>query len=189
MSGRGGKTMEKQDFAKLIKGLKESYPNFKIVESKEGFDMWFLMLCDIPYPVLSKAVQKHIATNKYPPSIAEIRELATNSNSGDWSQGWDLVRQSLRKFGYYRSDEAIEWLRSLDPITGEVARRLGYQELCLSENLNVERANFRMAYETTLHRSKLQQQLPPNLQDENQSMNKLVENIGNKFKVSEGISD
>lgn len=160
--------MEKEEFARLVKGLKESYPNFKMIESKEGFEMWYAMLKDIPYPAVSRSVCRYIATNKYPPSIADIRQgIAEETQGGihrDWSSGWSLVLRSLSLYGYYRGEEALEWIAKQDPTAAAVAKRLRYQDICMSENISVERANFRMAYEQLQEQIKYTSMLPDHLQ-------------------------
>ena len=53
----------------------------------------------------------------------------------------------------------------MDEITQECVRRLGFTELCMSENPNVDRANFRMIYEQVSSRKKEELQLPIGLQE------------------------
>lgn len=158
--------IEKNRFNNLMKGLKEAYPNFNMISSKEGLEMWYRMLSDIPYEQLSIAVQKHIATNKYPPSIAEIREHATSpENIIDWSEGWGYVLKALAYYGSYRVGEAMEYLKHKDILTFRVIRRLNFLELCKSEDLNIDRANFRMAYENERKYDRERKAIPQHIND------------------------
>jgi hypothetical protein len=79
----------------------------------------------------------------------------------DWSEGWEQVIKAIRRYGYYDPKGALE---SLDPLTRECVKRLGFRELCLSENPVADRANFRTCYETLQKREQTKQQLALPLQ-------------------------
>ncbi len=115
---------------------------------------------DIPYDVATISLKKWVCTNKWPPSIAEIRESATSvvlPEIKDWSAAWSDVQDAMRRFGYYRANEAVE---SLDPVTRETVKRLGFSKLCISENETADRANFRTIYETIAQRKKTETLIP-----------------------------
>ena len=44
-------------------------------------------------------------------------------------------------------------LASMDEVTAETVRRIGWQQICESENVDALRANFRMVYETMSRRA------------------------------------
>lgn len=49
---------------------------------------------DIPYDIAKLVLNKWVATNKWSPTIADIREQAaeiTNGKQADWSEGWEKV--------------------------------------------------------------------------------------------------
>lgn len=154
-----------QAYANLFMGIKESYPKSGLFENRLAIEFWFKMLGDIPIDVLTKAVAKHIAINKFAPTIAEIRELATEEDVAvrDFSYGYGLVQRAISRFGGYREAEAIAWIQERDPIAGKVIRRLGFQSFCLSEDPMADRANFRMAYQNTSAIERREAQLPENL--------------------------
>ena len=155
--------MDRGQFTNLMKGLKSAYPNFSFVDSKEGMEMWYTMLKDLDYKLLSVAIQTHIATSKYPPSIAEIREITSAPlEDKDWSEGWELVLKAIRQYGTWRIEEALEFISEQDPLAADIAKRLDFKELCLSENLATDRANFRMAYEKQKEYDAKYEALPPN---------------------------
>lgn len=158
--------MNKTEFSGIIAGLSACYPTFKVGESKETLAMWYKMLSDISYPALSEAATKYIATNVYPPTIADLRKLATERAPGDWSIGWGLTLKAISRYGYYREQEALAYLESCDEMAAEVVRRLGFQTLCLSENQQTDRANFRMAYEALEDSRAYQARLPEHLRNE-----------------------
>src|SRR6185436_18114105 len=60
----------------LIKGLVAAYPNAGI--SPDTTTIYARMLTDIPVDLLQRAIEDQIATNKFFPTIAEIRASAQN---------------------------------------------------------------------------------------------------------------
>lgn len=131
--------------------------------NEQALELWYKQLQDIPYKVAEVTLNKWVATNKWSPSIADIREQATALTQGEakeWGDAWQDVLKAISYYGSYREDEALE---SLDETTRQVVRRLGFRNLCFSEEIQVERANFRMIYEQQLQRDKQEAQLPPRL--------------------------
>ena len=125
--------------------------------------LWFNQLNDIPYDVAEVTLNKWVATNKWSPSIADIREQATDITQGagkDWGDAWQDVLRAIRLYGSYEELKALE---SLDETTRKVVKRLGFRNLCFSEDIQVDRANFRMIYEQQLQRDRQDAQLPPRL--------------------------
>lgn len=155
--------MERDDFKILVKGMRSVYTQATFIPDKDAFNMWYALLGDLPYDVCSVAIQKYMLTNKFPPTVAEIRELATGVVNGDpmtWGESWELARKAIRKYGFYRPQEALD---SLDPLTRRCVESLGFRELCMSENEVADRANFRMVFETMQKREQYEKQLPPKL--------------------------
>ena len=111
------------------------------------------------------ALRKWVNTNKWSPSIAELREMAVDIQYGEsltWGESWERAVGAIRKYGSYRPKEALE---SLDPITRKCVESLGYRELCMSENVMADRANFRMIFETVSNREKMRKQICLPLQE------------------------
>ena len=157
--------MDKPEFQVFASALRTYYSKENLLPNAQAMELWFRQLQDIPYPVAEATLNKWVATNKWSPSIAEIRELAAEIQNGklpDWGEGWEQVNKAIRCFGYYRPKEALE---SLDPITREVVNRLGFTNLCLSENSAADRANFRQCFEIVAKRNHENNVLPLPLQE------------------------
>lgn len=157
--------MSKEEFSALVMALRTYYPRENILPNQQAVRLWYQELQDIPYSVAEAGLRKWVATNKWSPSIAEIREMAETIKTGDnpdWGDGWEQVLMAVRKYGTYRIAEAME---SLDPITRECVERLGFGNICMSENISVDRANFRMIYEQIAERKKKEAQIPENLKN------------------------
>lgn len=170
--------MNKDEFKKIAMAMKTAYPNSNAFQDTGSMDIWYMMLGDLPYEIVQPAILEHISTNKFPPSIAEIREKSTNLTVlqiPDWGESWEKVLKSIGRFGYMQEHKALE---SLDEITKKCVRRIGYQNLCASENITADRANFRMMYELEAQRQKIDNQLPSQLRTQkHEIISQLTQNI------------
>lgn len=176
--------MDKKEFGFFASAIRTYYPKEQILPNQQAMELWYRELQDIPFAVAEASLRQWVATNKWSPSIAEIRELASTVQSGsipDWGEGWEQVLMAIRKFGTYRIPEAME---SFDPLTRRCVERLGFRNLCMSENPATDRANFRMIYEQLAERQKKESQMSLPLKEiilqiqakgENYESNKLLE--------------
>ena len=157
--------MTKKEFALFVMALRTYYPRENLLPNDEAMDLWFAQLQDIPYKIAQAGLQKWVATNKWSPSIADIREMTSGITFGeipDWGEAWIESQKAIRRFGSYRVAEALE---SLSPLTRKVVERIGFMNLCMSDNESADRANFRMIYETLAERQKRDAQLPAPLKE------------------------
>lgn len=146
--------MKLQQFLILVKGLKSVYTRDNFLPDEEAIKIWYALLKDIPYEVLNLAIQKYMMSEVFPPTIADLRSLSAEIQQGqtnDWGSGWEQVLRAIRKYGMYEQKKALE---SMDEITRKSVERLGFKEICLSENIMTDRANFRMIYEELAARKK-----------------------------------
>lgn len=164
--------------------IKASYPNFKVLENAEMIETWYQLLKDIPINLLQVAVLTHVSINKFPPSIAEIREAAILRDAKDWGEGWGIVQYAIRRYGQYRETEALNYIRQEDETTYQVIKRFNFKEMCNSENSMTDRANFRMTYENIEKNNQYQNQLPQGLKDQRQElMNNQIMQLANRFSI------
>ena len=132
--------MNKEEFAKIMTYLGTIYN--KQFTSQE-LTVWYSFFYKVNSNTFKVAIKNIAEKNKFIPSIAEIRaeinkiqnpELKLNAEDE-----WTYVLNAIHKFGYYNTNGALE---SLKPITREIVERLGFQNLCMSENINWERKIF-----------------------------------------------
>lgn len=156
--------MTKKEFVYLALAMRAYFPKEKnLLPNEQAIELWYYQLKDLDYKVAEAALNKWAATNKWSPTIADIRETAADITIGelpDWGEAWQEVTFAIKRFGSYRAGDA---LKSLSPLTKKAVERLGYMQLCASENIAADRANFRMIYETLAEREKKQAQLPEGL--------------------------
>lgn len=159
--------MDRKEFSTWAMALKTFYPRDQLLPNTQAMELWYAQLRDIPNDVAELALHKWVATNKWPPTIAEIRETAANITHGDsltWGEAWEKLKAAVRRYGMNRQQEAME---SFDPLTRRAVECFGYREFCLAstESEMADRAHFQRIFETLARRENTRQQLPPALQD------------------------
>lgn len=162
--------MTKDEFKILCKGMKAVYTQSTFLPDADAFKVWYSLLQDLDYTIAQAAIQKYMLINEFPPTIADIRKNAVSVQAGDkktWSEGWEEVMKAIGNFGSYREEEALE---SMSEITRKAVKKLGFRNICLSENSTADRANFRMIYEQMAENEYTAKQIPLNL-------SKLIESI------------
>ena len=175
--------MTRQEFATFAMALKTYYPKEQLLPNQQAMELWYRELQDIPYQVAETALRKWVATNKWSPSIAEIREAVTGISKEripDWSEAWETVLMAVRTYGYY---QPVEAMASLDERTRTCVRRIGFRNICMSENISVERANFRKIYEAAAERDATEMALPAPLKQ------KIAELFASEQLMIEGKGD
>ena len=175
--------MDKKEFSLFASALRTYYPREKLLPNEQAMTLWYNQLQDIPYKVAEATLNKWVAIEKWSPSIADIRQLATelvNGATKDWGDGWEQVEKAIRRYGTYREAEALE---DMDDLTRQAVKRLGFKNLCLSDNMQADRANFRMLYDQITNRQNQNNQLPEKIRNVIQSIQQntstgLLENKG-----------
>ena len=160
---KGIDLVDKKEFALFASALKTYYPKENLLPNNQAMELWFRQLQDIPYQIAELTLNKWVAINKWSPSIADIREQATSVKVGDkplWSDGWEEVIRAIGKYGSYGELEALQ---SMTEVTRQTVKRLGFRNICLSENIMADRANFRMIFEQIVERQHKEKQLPVSL--------------------------
>lgn len=159
--------MTQEEFFKISSTIRVAYPNSNGLNTTEAMDVWYEMLKDLDYKVTAQAIAKWISTEKFSPTIAEIRKCATEVAVGelpDWGQGWLEVKNAISRYGYMNRTEA---LASMSEITRETVKRMGWLQICQSDIANepTDRANFRMIYEELVRRKQNDSQTPGYLKE------------------------
>lgn len=147
--------MTKQEFATLVVAMQTMYGE-DFIGTEQELDVWYALLHDLDYQILSKALQQYMLTNKFKPTVAELREIYAELVSptiSDWSEGWEKVSRTIGHYGMYQEEAAME---SFDEVTREVVKRLGFQNICLSENIVADRARFAEIYQAIQRRKRIE---------------------------------
>ena len=125
MDGSMTPCIDEKKFINLMKGLKAAYTSATFLPDDKAVKVWYAMLKDLPLDALSLAVQKHIATEKFPPTIAELRAHCADiicADLDDWTEAWSKVLDVVSGYGLSNGQEGI---KQLDPATREAVKRVG----------------------------------------------------------------
>ena len=153
--------MTKEEFGKIVMMMKTCYPKeSELLKTGHAVELWYQMLKDIDYNTMSMALNKWVATEKWSPTIADIRSACVTIQNGEyapWPTEWEKVLYAVRsKYGRYREEEA---LNSFTQITRRCVTALGWEHLCDSENSMADRAHFGRIYEELTERKKIHDQM------------------------------
>src|SRR5690606_1695239 len=106
--------------------------------------------------------RRHIATSRFAPSIAEIREhAAAVANPGQLTgaEAWGELQQAVRRGYLHRPEEALE---SLSPATRRVAEMIGWRQIYMADATDgVMRGQFLRMFEQVQGRIAREAVLPP----------------------------
>lgn len=174
--------MSIQEFATIASAIKAAWPNANIMPDKQSKEVWYTMLSDLDYHVCLNAVKRLISTNVFAPSIAEIRKKCVQVSSvpeADWGEAWGRVIKAIGAYGYMREEEALE---SLDEPSRTAVKRIGWQNICHSENIAADRANFRMIYEADQKNRNEAALLPESVRDQQMKIRQIVSGVSSRIE-------
>ncbi len=138
--------MTRAETLKLMAVLTAAYPNRELPQ--ETVELYCQFLADLPYPETEAAVKRHIMTNQWFPTIAEIRKAVVELTCDAPSAGeaWQEVWQALSRYG---QAGYFGWSH---PLVRAAVQALGYENLYFSENPAADRARFMEIYEDLRNR-------------------------------------
>lgn len=88
-----------QDFRTIVRALSAAYPRDNFIPDEYSFNLWYTRLQDIPYLTLKRAADNYIMTNRFAPTIADMRSYAQDMDVAfDMlaAQAWDQLLRALR---------------------------------------------------------------------------------------------
>lgn len=154
--------MTTHDTIKLFALISASYPREQAFAnaSPAMVALWAKLLADIPLAAAEAAIASHVSTSPFPPSIAEIREWAAGGpGDGAGADAWGKLMQAVRKYGWCNQAEAKEFLGP--DIWGAMLRTFpDWLALCMSENMEADRAHFLRMWDSTARRERINRMLP-----------------------------
>lgn len=162
--------MTKIETAQMLALISAAYPRFEMRESEKTLSVWHEMLKDMPGDVVSVAVKRMISTQKFPPSIADIREAVAASvqqAKGTESAGeaWRKVTKAIGMYGYYKGEAAHEYLG--ERIWRAVEMIGGWADLCISEDSEAVRsAQFERRYNAMIQQQAEAIQIPASVSED-----------------------
>lgn len=178
--------MTAKQFEKISKGITTAFPWANLFPSQEAVEIWYRKLADIPYEIMAAVVNRWIETKTQPPTIAALRQeadIVVNGVPPSWADGWEQVQKAISRYGYMQQEAA---LASMDEVTQETVRRIGWQQICESENVDALRANFRMVHEAMSRRKQEARLISAGTQQKIDALNaaSIIGGLAEKMKMS-----
>lgn len=168
--------MTREETIKVIGIITTAYPNFdKFRDEKHIRSMvaiWADMFSEDDAGLVALAVKEHISTSKWPPSIAEIREIMTRIAHPDIippDEAWEVVSKYLDTEGEYNHGDIY---RALPRTIAEAVDSIGYGQLYAmhvayarghAAKAGLDRVAFMQAYEDKVERQRRKAMLPGSL--------------------------
>ena len=177
--------MTKDEMVEIMAIITAAYPRFydkqTDVDKIAALRLWYRHFMSISYDIMLQAADAVIATNKYPPTIAEINEkidllLRDNSENMSETEAWSYVSKAIKNSLYNYENE----FNMLPPIVQKIVHN-AYQ-LCewagMDESTiqSVVASNFVRAYRSEMENVKQKLSLP---KERRKYIERSIKNIGN----------
>ena len=157
--------MEREEFKILVKAMKAVYAQPTFIPDQDAFNVWYAMLKDIPYKLAEIAIQKHMLTEKFPPTIADIRTKAieiTEMEEINELAAWSMVYKAICNSG----SNSVEEYNKLPPIVQKaVGDPANLREWALMDEKMISsvRARFIDSFKIVERRTKEEAMIPANI--------------------------
>ena len=139
--------MTRKDVAKLLAFATAALPSVKL--SGATVEAWWVLLRDLDAAVALAALRRVLATQEIPalPTPGAIRKAAselTRPRLPSPEEAWATVLEAVRQHGHYDPPGGA-WDFEHELVRRAV-RAIGWDTICLSEGIGVERAHFMRTY-------------------------------------------
>lgn len=160
--------MTRQEAAGFVGIVIRAYPNSDKFATKEAVNetvnLWSTMFADDDSAVVALAIKTHIATSKWPPSIAEIRERMVTIQHPELippDQAWEAVADRKATEGDWGYTESPA--DALPPMIARTVQTIGWYDLWKREEK--ARQTFLELYRPAYERERERAMLPKALSD------------------------
>ena len=160
--------MDEKEFGVLVMSMKAVYTKPEFLPDENAINVWYRLLKDLDYKTASLALQKHMMTSPFPPTIADIRSAAAEfTTAADGTEelselsAWALVRRAVQNSNY---NAESEYERLPDAVRMAVGSPDNLREMAVMpiETVeSVEQSHFIKAYRAVRTREKELQKLSP----------------------------
>lgn len=164
--------MTKKETAQVLAAISSAYPNHDRFASEQAVEgmatIWAATFAEDDAKLVQLAVAKHIQTNKWPPSIAEIREIMLAIQCPDMiepDEAWIAVTDLLYAGGDYedQSDKLPELIRTAVKAVGWSNLRELRRQAVIGGKPGLDRVAFMDIYKPLYERERQRQQVAPNI--------------------------
>ena len=162
--------MTVKEFGILADAIKTYFPRDNVLPTENAMRLWYSELKDIPYQSAYMALRKYVSTNKFAPTIADIREQVAELNSQNEEElnetaAWSLVLKAIRRSTYYSEEEFAK----LPPVVQRAVssprqlREWATLEDVDGKTLTVIQSNFQRTFRVEQQRERERNKLSPDV--------------------------
>lgn len=160
--------MTREEFAVLVKAMKAVYSSENFIADKDAFNVWYGLLQDLPYEQANLAVQKYMTSERFPPTIADIRAKATEiiapaEESMSELQAWALVQKAIRNSAYHAEEEFEKLPEACQRAVGTAVNLKEWALMDSDQVATIEQSHFVRNYRASVQRMKEEARLPENV--------------------------
>lgn len=163
--------MNKADAARLVAIVVTAYPNYDKFRDEQAVtatvNLWASMFAADDGRIVALALNKHIATSKWPPSVAELREIMLEIQRPDLippDKAWAAVSDLLHTVGEYNNGDLQH---QLPPLVARAVETIGWGNLwemhrsyCVGGKPGMDRVAFVQQYGPMYEREKQRAMTP-----------------------------
>ena len=184
--------MTKKETAQVLAAISSAYPNHDRFASEQAVEgmatIWAATFAEDDAKLVQLAVAKHIQTNKWPPSIAEIREIMLTIQCPDMippDEAWIAVTDLL-----YASGDFTDPSNQLPELISRAVKAVGWSTLrelrrqaTIGGKPGLDRVAFMDIYRPLYERERQRQQVAPKIRE---TIDALTDNLtGSGRKIIE----
>lgn len=155
--------------AEMFEILDAAYPKERMTERQMA--IYAAMLAPYPVDQVREAVVLHIHRSPWFPRVSDVIDKLTKREELDPDQAWAEVLRNIRSVGYYGSPT---WSHKA---VAETVQAMGWQDLCVSENIEADRAHFMRFYQTAVTRQR-EDKILAEINALNPGLSGLLSNVG-----------
>ena len=162
--------MTVREFGIFADAIKTYFPRDNVLPTEKSMQLWYSELKDIPYQLAHTALRKYVSTNKFAPTIADIREQVAELNNQNEEElnetaAWSLVLKAIRRSTYYSNEEFAK----LPPVVQRAVssprqlREWAMLEDVDGKTLTVIQSNFQRTFRAEQQRERERSKLSPDV--------------------------
>lgn len=160
--------MTEAEFGKIAVAMKSIYTDPKFLPDKYAISVWYNMLKDLSNAECQAAVSEYIATKRFAPTVADIRELATKHAEPDEDAenaeiAWSHVSRAIQN-GNYGAEKEFERLTPTEQkAIGSSANIRELAQMDVDTVNSVEKSHFIRNFRAVVSRKKDDAKIPPQI--------------------------
>lgn len=162
--------MTAKEFGFLADAIKTYFPRDNVLPTENAMRLWYSELKDIPYQLAHTALRKYVSTNKFAPTIADIREQVAELNNQNEEElnetaAWSLVLKAIRRSTYYSEEEFVKLPATVQRAVAspKQLREWATLEDVDGKTLTVIQSNFQRTFRAEQQRERERNKLSPDV--------------------------